>query len=90
MVVAGTEASNAVKERPGQREARGGAFMAILKKGRFFTFKKCFALTANDTIVDIWCPLYARRKFDHHDPPFTMKSVASTNVLLYLDHCLGT
>ena len=32
MVVAGTEASNAVKESPGQREARGGNFVAILKK----------------------------------------------------------
>ena len=32
MVVSGTEAGNAVKESPGQREARGGNFVAILKK----------------------------------------------------------
>ena len=41
MVVAGTEASNAVKERPGQREAGGGRFEAAhLKKGRFLTVEK--------------------------------------------------
>ena len=40
MVVASTEASNAVEERPGQGEAGGGNFVAALKKGRFLTVKK--------------------------------------------------
>ena len=41
MVVRGREASNRVKERPGQREAGGGYFVAAhLKKGRFLTVKK--------------------------------------------------
>ena len=40
VVVSGTEASNAVEERPGQRETGGGNFVAALKKGRFSTLKK--------------------------------------------------
>ena len=40
VVVASTEASNAVEERPGQGEAGGGNFVAALKKGRFLTLKK--------------------------------------------------
>ena len=46
MVMASTEASNVIKERPGQWEAGGGYFVAIFKKVRFLTVEKWHTATA--------------------------------------------